>query len=52
MLDNAGHGIVGAVEEIDDSDARRVFDVNVFGLLAVTRAVRPVRPRRLVTVTF
>lgn len=41
LLNNAGHGIVGAVEEIRDSDARRVFDVNVFGLLAVTRAVLP-----------
>jgi NAD(P)-dependent dehydrogenase (short-subunit alcohol dehydrogenase family) len=41
LLNNAGHGIVGAVEEIGDADARRVFDVNVFGLLAVTRAVLP-----------
>jgi NAD(P)-dependent dehydrogenase (short-subunit alcohol dehydrogenase family) len=41
LLNNAGHGILGAVEEIDDADVRRVFDVNVFGLLAVTRAVLP-----------
>lgn len=41
LLNNAGHGIVGAVEEISDSDTRRLFDVNVFGLIAVTRAVLP-----------
>lgn len=33
--------IVGAVEEICGADARRVFDVNVLGLLAMTRAVLP-----------
>lgn len=42
LLNNAGYGIVGAVEEIDDEAARQVFDVNVFGLLAVTRAVLPI----------
>lgn len=42
LLNNAGHGIVGAVEEVCDTDARRVFDVNVFGLMAVTRAVLPI----------
>ncbi|NKZ10795.1 SDR family NAD(P)-dependent oxidoreductase [Mycolicibacterium septicum DSM 44393] len=42
LLNNAGHGIVGAVEEICDIDARAVFEVNVFGLLGVTRAVLPV----------
>lgn len=42
LLNNAGYGIVGAVEEVDDAAVRKVFDVNVFGLLAVTRAVLPI----------
>lgn len=42
LMNNAGHGIVGAIEEVTDVSARSVFDVNVFGLLNVTRAVLPV----------
>jgi NAD(P)-dependent dehydrogenase (short-subunit alcohol dehydrogenase family) len=41
LVNNAGHGMHGAVEEVSDADARALFDVNVFGLLAVTRAVLP-----------
>jgi NAD(P)-dependent dehydrogenase (short-subunit alcohol dehydrogenase family) len=41
LVNNAGRGLVGAVEEADDAEVRAVFDVNVFGLLAVTRAVLP-----------
>ena len=47
LVNNAGHGMQGAVEEVSDADARALFDVNVFGLLAVTRAVLPgMRARR------
>jgi NAD(P)-dependent dehydrogenase (short-subunit alcohol dehydrogenase family) len=42
LVNNGGFGLLGAVEEISDAEAREVFDVNVFGLLAVTRAVLPV----------
>jgi len=42
LVNNAGHGLLGAVEEVSDAAARAVFDVNVFGLLTVTRAVLPV----------
>lgn len=41
LVNNAGYGIIGALEEVGDDDVRRVFDVNVFGLLRVTRAVLP-----------
>ena len=40
LVNNAGRGLVGAVEETSDALARAIFDVNVFGLLAVSRAVR------------
>lgn len=42
LVNNAGRGLLGAVEEISDAEARAVYDTNVFGLLTVTRAVLPV----------
>ncbi|MFJ5991005.1 oxidoreductase [Lentzea sp. NPDC092896] len=41
LVNNAGRGLVGAVEETSDAEARAVFDINVFGLLTVIRAVVP-----------
>ena len=41
VVNNAGYGLFGAVEEISDAQARALFDTNVFGLLNVTRAVLP-----------
>lgn len=42
LVNNAGRGLLGAVEEVSDAEARAVFEVNVFGVLTVTRAVLPV----------
>jgi NAD(P)-dependent dehydrogenase (short-subunit alcohol dehydrogenase family) len=42
LINNAGFGLLAAVEESSDADVRRMFDTNVFGLLNVTRAVLPV----------
>lgn len=41
LVNNAGFGLLAAVEESGDADVRRMFDTNVFGLLNVTRAVLP-----------
>jgi NAD(P)-dependent dehydrogenase (short-subunit alcohol dehydrogenase family) len=47
LVNNAGRGLLGAVEEATDTAARAVFDVNVFGTLNVLRAVLPaMRARR------
>jgi len=42
LVNNAGHGLLGAVEEATAAEVSAVFQTNVFGLLAVTRAVLPV----------
>ena len=41
LVNNAGYGLFGAIEEFADDEARAVVDTNVFGLLNVTRAVLP-----------
>jgi NAD(P)-dependent dehydrogenase (short-subunit alcohol dehydrogenase family) len=45
VVNNAGYGLLGAVEEIGDAEARRLFDTNVFGLLNVLRAALPAMRR-------
>jgi NAD(P)-dependent dehydrogenase (short-subunit alcohol dehydrogenase family) len=41
LVNNAGYAIRGALEEICDEQAQQVFDVNVFGVLRLVRAVAP-----------
>jgi NAD(P)-dependent dehydrogenase (short-subunit alcohol dehydrogenase family) len=41
LLNNAGFGLLGAVEESSAADVERVYRTNVFGLLNVTRAALP-----------
>ena len=41
LVNNAGVGMHGPVEEADDDETRQLFETNVFGLLRVTRAVVP-----------
>jgi NAD(P)-dependent dehydrogenase (short-subunit alcohol dehydrogenase family) len=42
LLNNAGFGLLGAVEEASAANVEAVYRTNVFGLLNVTRAVLPV----------
>ncbi|TCP29879.1 oxidoreductase [Sphingomonas sp. BK235] len=47
LVNNAGVGITGAIEEYSGEDVRALFDVNVFGAIAVLQAVLPgMRARR------
>ncbi|TGD79814.1 oxidoreductase [Hymenobacter wooponensis] len=41
VVNNAGYGIGGSIEELTDAETRRAFDVNVFGGLNVIRQVLP-----------
>jgi len=41
LVNNAGYGLAGPLEEISDANLRAQFDTNVFGLMAVTRAFLP-----------
>jgi NAD(P)-dependent dehydrogenase (short-subunit alcohol dehydrogenase family) len=46
LVNNAGYGQYGPLELITDEDFRAQFDTNVFGLMALTRAVIPQMRRR------
>ncbi|OBK19891.1 oxidoreductase [Mycobacterium asiaticum] len=46
LVNNAGRGLLGAVEEASDASARAVYEVNVFGTLTMQRAVLPVMRRQ------
>ena len=41
VVHNAGIAIAGALEDLPDSQIRRVFETNFFGVLRLTRAVLP-----------
>ena len=47
LVNNAGYGLFGAIEEVSDAEGRQVMDTNLFGPLAVVRALLPhLRERR------
>lgn len=47
LVNNAGHGFVGAAEETPDAELRDLLDVHLLGPAALTRAVLPhMRARR------
>jgi NAD(P)-dependent dehydrogenase (short-subunit alcohol dehydrogenase family) len=41
VINNAGIGLRGYFEDLADDEIRQVFDANVFGVMAVTKAVLP-----------
>lgn len=41
VVNNAGYGLIGAFETFSEEQIERQFQTNVFGLMAVTRAVLP-----------
>ena len=42
VINNAGYGLFGAIEETSEQEARDQMEANVFGLLWVTQAVLPI----------
>jgi len=55
LVNNAGLGLRGFFEDLSEVEIRRLFDVNVFGAMAVTKAVLPsmrsVRRGRIVIIS-
>lgn len=45
LVNNAGHGFMGAIEEATPDEYRPLFDVNVFGLIETTRIALPLMRR-------
>lgn len=41
LVNNAGYGSYGAVEDVSIEEAKRQFDVNIFGLASLTKRVLP-----------
>jgi NAD(P)-dependent dehydrogenase (short-subunit alcohol dehydrogenase family) len=41
LVNNAGYGLLGAIEEASAEETSKLFGTNVFGLLGVTRAILP-----------
>lgn len=48
LVNNAGYGSIGAIEEINDEEIKRQFSVNVFGAISMIKAVLPfMRARKM-----
>ena len=46
VINNAGYGLFGAIEEISEQEARNQFDTNVFGSLWTTQAAIPIMKKQ------
>lgn len=42
IVNNAGYGLLGTLEEFSETEIKNVFDVNVFGVYNVCKAILPV----------
>lgn len=47
LFNNAGYGLYGSVEETSIEDAKRQFDVNLFGLARLTQFVLPIMRKQM-----
>lgn len=51
LVNNAGYGIRGAIEETDEADLKNMFEANFFGTVGMIKAVLPgMRARRAGTI--
>jgi len=41
VVNNAGYGLVGMIEEVSEADARSIIDTNLLGALWVSQAALP-----------
>lgn len=46
LVNNAGFGFIGAIEETTPAEYRPMFETNVFGLIETTRAALPLLRKR------
>jgi NAD(P)-dependent dehydrogenase (short-subunit alcohol dehydrogenase family) len=46
VINNAGYGIIGAIEETPDGELRALMETNFFGAVAVTKAALPLLRRQ------
>ncbi|MFJ4998436.1 SDR family NAD(P)-dependent oxidoreductase [Microbacterium sp. NPDC088619] len=46
LVNNAGYGVIGAVEEASEDDARAIVDTNLLGPLWLSQAVIPIMRRQ------
>ena len=49
LVNNAGYGSYGAIEDVPLSEAKRQFEVNVFGLMRLTQLVVEAVPESLIS---
>lgn len=42
LVNNAGIGYFGAIEESEEAEVRRMFEINFFGLASITKEVLPI----------
>ena len=42
VVNNAGYGMAGTIEEVDGESIKKIFDVNVLAMINVTRSIMPI----------
>jgi NADP-dependent 3-hydroxy acid dehydrogenase YdfG len=46
LVNNAGYGMIAALEEASEIDIKNIFDTNVFGLINMTKKILPIMRRQ------